>query len=93
MHYNISLGVAKKLIFLLKKILNAGMGMGRGYPNPSGMRFVFSFPLDMNRITGKYMRIRYGDGECKIRFHPTPLSCLKETLILLFLIYLTFLVG
>jgi len=52
--------------------------MGRGYPNPSGtgMGFNFSSPLGMGRITGKYMRIGYGDGECKTRPHPAPLPCL-----------------
>jgi len=46
--------------------------MGRGYPNPSGtgMEFNFSSPLDMDKITGKYMRIRYGDVTCKTRPHP-----------------------
>ncbi|KEH18843.1 hypothetical protein MTR_8g028915 [Medicago truncatula] len=41
------------------------MGMGWGYPNPSGtgMRFNFSSPLSMDRVTDKYMRIMYGDGE------------------------------
>ncbi|KEH22005.1 hypothetical protein MTR_7g029010 [Medicago truncatula] len=39
--------------------------MGWGYPNPSGtrMRFNFSSLLGMGRVTGKYMRIGYGDGE------------------------------
>jgi len=79
MHYNIYLGDAKKTsIFIKKIILNAGMGMGRGYPNPSGMgmRFTFSSPLGMGRVMGKYMRIGYGDGECKTRPHPAPLPCL-----------------
>ena len=53
--------------------------MGRGYPNPSGMGmgFTFSSPLGMGRVTGKYMRIGYGDGECKTRHHPAPLPCLQ----------------
>jgi len=58
------------------------MGMGRGYPNPPGMgmRFNFSSPLGMGRIMGKYIRIRYEDGECKIRHHPAPLQCLANTI-------------
>ena len=64
MYYNISLRVAKKLLFLLKKKLNARSGMRWGYPNPSemGMTFTFSSPLGMGRVTGKYMRIGYGNG-------------------------------
>ncbi|KEH42221.1 hypothetical protein MTR_1g064310 [Medicago truncatula] len=56
--------------------------MGRGYPNPSGtgMGFNFSFPLGMGRVTGKYMRIGYGDGEGKTRPHPASLPCLKASL-------------
>jgi hypothetical protein len=48
--------------------------MSRVYPNPSGkgMRFGFSSPLGMGRVTDKYMRIRYGDGEGKTRPHLTP---------------------
>jgi len=40
--------------------------MGRGYPNPSEMEmgFTFSFPLNMGRVTDKYIRIGYGDEEC-----------------------------
>ncbi|KEH25821.1 transmembrane protein, putative [Medicago truncatula] len=55
---------------------------GRGYPNPSGtaMRFNFSSPLGMGRVTGKYMRIGYGDGEGKTRPHPAPLPCLRVVL-------------
>jgi len=70
-----ALGVAKKLLFLLKKILNLGTGMGRGYPNPSGlgMRFTFSSPLGMSRVTSKYMRIGYGNGECKTHPYSAPL--------------------
>jgi len=51
---------------------------GRGYPNPSGtgMRFNFSSPLGIGRVTSKYMRIRYEDGEGKTRHHPAPLPCL-----------------
>jgi len=52
--------------------------MGRGYLNPSGtgMEFNFLSPLGMGRVTGKYMRIEYGNGECKTHPHPAPLSCL-----------------
>jgi len=73
MYYNVALGDAKKLIFLLKKLFNAGMG--GGYPNPSGtgMRFNFSSPLDMGRVTGKYLRIGYEDG--KVKPVPTPPHC------------------
>jgi len=54
------------------------MGMGMGYLNPSGtgMRFNFSSPLGMGRVTGKYVRIEYGDREGKTRSHPAPLPCL-----------------
>jgi len=83
MHYNIYLGFARKTsIFIKKIILNAGTGMGWGYPNPSGMgmRFTFSSTLGMGRVTGKYMRIGYGDGECKTRPRPTSLPCLFPAL-------------
>ena len=52
--------------------------MGREYPNPlgMGMRFNFSSPFGMSRVTGKYMRVRDGDGEGKTRPHPATLSCL-----------------
>jgi len=54
--------------------------MGPGYPNPSGtgMGFNFSSLLGMGRVTGKYMRIGYWDGECKTRPHPTPLPYLAR---------------
>jgi len=42
------------------------------------MRFNFSSPLDMVRVTCKYMRIGYGDGECKTCPHPAPLPCLSQ---------------
>ena len=68
----------KTSIFLLKKLFSAGTGMRRGYPNPSGTGMGFSLlsPLGMGRVTGKYMRIGYGDGECKTRPHPALLPCL-----------------
>jgi len=34
------------------------------------MRFNFSPPLGMGRVTGKYMKIECGDGEGKTRPHP-----------------------
>lgn len=48
------------------------MGMNRGYPNSSemGMGFEYSSPLNMYRITGKYLLIGYGDGEGET--HPPP---------------------
>lgn len=54
------------------------MGMRQGYPNPSetGMRFDFSSPMNICRVTYKYMRIRYGDGEGKTCPQPTPLPYL-----------------
>jgi len=52
--------------------------MRRGYPNLPGTGFNFSFTLDMGRVTGKHITIGYGDGECKTRPHPAPLSCLKR---------------
>jgi len=33
----------------------------------------------MGRVTGKYTKIGYGDGEGKTRPHPAPLSCLNQT--------------
>jgi len=50
--------------------------MGRGYPNSSRMRFDFSSPQGMGIVTGKYIRVGYGDGESKTCPHPAPLSCL-----------------
>ena len=82
MFYNISLGVAKKLLFFIKKkLFNAGTGMGE-IPEPveTGMEFNFSSPLGMG--TSKYMRIGYEDGECKTRLHPAPLPCLLIVLYL-----------
>jgi len=69
---------AKIFYFLLKKLFNVGTRMGWGYPNPlgTGIRFNFSSPLGMGRVTGKYMRIGYGDGEGKTRPHSASLSCL-----------------
>jgi len=56
------------------------MGMGRGYLNPSGtwMRFDFSSPLDMSRITDKNIEVGYGDGEGKTYPKPAQLSCLNS---------------
>jgi len=82
MYYNVALGDAKIFYFLLKKLFNAGTGMGWGYPNPSGtgMRFNFSSPLGMGRVTSMYMRIGYEDGEGKTRPHLAPLPCLNMKL-------------
>jgi len=33
------------------------------------MRFNFSSPLDMGRVTSKYIRTGYENGECKTRPH------------------------
>jgi len=46
--------------------------MGKRYPNPleTGMRFNFSFPLNMGRITCKYMRVENEDEEGKTLVHP-----------------------
>jgi len=45
--------------------------MRREYPNPLGtrVRFNFSSPLNMSRITNKYMRVGDGDG---VRQNPSP---------------------
>jgi len=58
--------------------------MGREYPSPlgMGMRFNFSSPLNLGRVTGKYMGVGDGDGEGKTRPHPAPLACLMLKLIL-----------
>jgi len=71
-------GLQKNFYFLLKRLFDAGTGMGWGYLNPSrtGMWFNFSSSLGMGRVAGKYMRIGYEDGECKIHPHPAPLPCL-----------------
>jgi len=37
----------------------------------------------MCRVMGKYMRIWYGNGECKTCPHPTPLSCISVSSIAL----------
>jgi len=41
------------------------------------MRFNFSSPLGMGRVTGKYIRIGYGDEEGKTCPHSAPLPCLN----------------
>ena len=33
----------------------------------------------MSKVTCKYMRVGYGDGEGKTRPHPAPLPCLGDT--------------
>jgi len=38
------------------------------------MRFNFSSPLGIGRVTGKYTGVGDGDGET--RLHPAPLPCL-----------------
>ena len=52
--------------------------MGREYPNPlgTGMRFNFSSPLNIGRVTDKYMGVNDEDGNDNTRPHPTPLPCL-----------------
>jgi len=61
-----SWGCKENFYFLFKKLFNAGTGMGRGYPTPLGT----------GRVTGKYLWIRYRDGEGKTCPHPTSLPCL-----------------
>jgi len=39
------------------------------------MRFDFSSSLGMSRVTSKYVRVGYGDGEGKPHSNPTLLSC------------------
>jgi len=70
----------KKISIFIKKKLNAETGMGRRYPNPSemGMWFTFSSLLGIDRVPNKYMRIGYGNGECKTHSHPSPLLCLEN---------------
>jgi len=48
------------------------------YPNPlgTGMRFNFSSPLGMDRVTGKYMGVGGRDGKAKPIPTPAPLPCL-----------------
>ena len=71
----------KILYFLFKKIIQCGDGDGTGIPELVGNEngFNFSSPLGMGRVTGKYIRIGYGDGECKTRPHPAPMPCLVST--------------
>ena len=80
MLYKIAIGVGKK-IFFIKKYFTAGTGMGSPNPLGTGMGFDFSSPLVMGRVTGKYMRIGYGDGEGKTRPHPAPLPCLLAIIV------------
>jgi len=78
MHYTISLGVAKKLLFFIKKKYSMqGWGCGRDTePVGDGDEVQLLIPIGMGWITSKYMRIKYRDGKFKICPHPTPLSCL-----------------
>jgi len=78
MYYKVAVGDAKNFYLLLKKIIQCGDGDGAGIPEPvgDGMRFNFSSMLGMDRVTSKYMRIRYVDGKCKTRPHPASLPCL-----------------
>lgn len=77
MQYNIE-PEAEKYFFLLKNLSTAGMKMVRRYTNRSGMRMRFNFSslLSMRRVTGKYLRLWYENGEVKILPHLAPLSCL-----------------
>jgi len=56
--------------------------MRRGYLNPSGrwMKFDFSSPLGMGRVTDKYLGVGYGDREGETRPHRVPLPWLKTWL-------------
>jgi len=49
--------------------------MRREYPNPlgTGLRFNFLSPLDMDRVTGKYMGV--GDEDGKAKHVSTPPHC------------------
>lgn len=42
------------------------------------MRFDFASPLDMGRITSKYMRVEYEDVEDKTCPHPHPIVMLNR---------------
>jgi len=55
-------------------------GDGTGMPEPvgDGDGFNFSSLLGMGRVTDKYIRIGYGDGECKTCPHPAPMPCLES---------------
>jgi len=70
----------KKFLFFIKKSIQCGDGDGAGIPEPVGdgdeVQFIIP-PLGMGRVTGKYMRIGYVDGECKTRPHPATLPCLS----------------
>jgi len=54
--------------------------MRQEYPNPLGtrMRFTFSSPLGMGRVTSKYMGEGDGDGEDKTHPHPRPIAMPKQ---------------
>jgi len=70
-------------IFIKKSLSTVGMGMRRGYPNPSGTGIDdFSFPLGMGMVTSKYMKVGNGDGEGKTHPHPAPLPCSQITSII-----------
>lgn len=53
------------------------MVMRWGYLNPlgKGTRFHSSSPLDMDRVTTKYMKVGYKDEHGKIRPRSAPLPC------------------
>jgi len=53
---------------------------GRGW-----VQFLIS--LGMARVTGKYIRIGYGDGECKTRPHPAPMPCLLGMYVIMWISY------
>jgi len=74
-HYNISLGVGKNILFFINFFFQCGDGMWWGYTNSSraGMMFNFSSPLGMSRVTDKYIRIGYMKVKCKTHLHPAPL--------------------
>jgi len=45
------------------------------------MRFNFSSPLGMGRVTGKYIGVGDGDEEGKTCPHPAPLPCLISSMV------------
>jgi len=51
-----------------------------GIPEPvgDGDEIRFLIPMDMARVTGKYVKVGYRDGKGKTRPHPISLSCLVK---------------
>jgi len=71
----------KNLYFLLNKIIQCGDRDGVGIPEPVGDEdeVQLLIPVGYGKVMGNYMRIEYGDGECKISLRPIAMSILVIT--------------